>query len=222
MTPHPLAALPFWDKLSGPEKAAAEQGLTRHTYQKGVYILGFRDVCLGIVTLHKGAIRVYLTSEEGREVTLFHISAGECCVFSAACAMGDSLPDVQMVAESEVTLSALHARTIAALMQSNVHFRCFVYELATRRYATVVEVLQQILFAPFDARLARLLVRLFEERGQTTLRLTQEAMAREVNSAREVVARTLRRFAEAGWIELRRGAVVLKDPAALQALCGQA
>ena len=36
-------------------------------------------------------------------------------------------------------------------------------------------------------------------------------MAQEVNSAREVVARMLRQFASEGWIEVKRGAVILKN-----------
>lgn len=210
------AKVPFWSKLSEGEKAAAQRGLTQHTYEKGAYILGFRDACLGMVYIQKGSIRVFITSEEGREVTLFHISEGECCVFSSACAIGGITLDVQMVAENEVELSAVHAGTVAELMESNIHFKCFVYELATARYSTVVWVMQQILFSHFDERMARLLLSLYEKTGNKTIRMTQEAMAQEVNSAREVVARMLRQFASDGWIELKRGAVVLKNLEALK------
>lgn len=48
--------------------------------------------------------------------------------------------------------------------------------------------------------------------------MTQEAMAKEVNSAREVVARMLRRFLAKGWIELDRAKVVLVDVEALKKL----
>lgn len=210
--------LPFWSKLSEKEKGAARCGLTQHSYEKGVYILGFSDACLGMVYIRKGSIRVYITSEEGREVTLFHISEGECCVFSSACAIGGIILDVQMIAESEVELSAVHAGTVAKLMESNIHFKCFIYELAAARYSTVVWVMQQILFAHFDERMARFLLSVYEKTGDKTIRMTQEAMAQEVNSAREVVARMLRQFAFDGWIELKRGAVVLKDMDALKNL----
>ena len=210
------AKLPFWSKLSEEEKAVAQRGLTQHTYEKGAYILGFSDACLGMVYIRKGSIRVFITSEEGREVTLFHISEGECCVFSSACAIGGITLDVQMVAENGVELSAIHAGTVANLMESNIHFKCFVYELATTRYSTVVWVMQQILFSHFDQRMARLLLSIYEKTGDKTIRMTQEAIAQEVNSAREVVARMLRQFASDGWIELKRGAVVLKNIEALK------
>lgn len=210
------AKLPFWNKLSNEEKTAAKRGITQHKYEKGVYILGFSDACLGMVYIHKGSIRVFMTSEEGREITLFHISEGECCVFSSACAIGGITLDVQMVAESEVELLAVHAGTVAKLMESNIHFKCFAYELSTARYSTVVWVMQEILFAHFDERLARLLLSVYEKTNDKTIRMTQEAMAQEVNSAREVVARMLRQFASDGWIELKRGAVVLKNTEALK------
>lgn len=208
--------LPFWNKLSAEEKTVAEQGFTQHTYEKGTYILGFSDACLGLVHIRKGSIRVFITSQEGREVTLFHISEGECCVFSSACTISGITLDVQMFAESEVELSAIHAGTVAKLMESNIHFKCFAYELSTARYSTVVWVMQQILFAHFDERMARLLLSVYEKTGNKTIRMTQEAMAQEVNSAREVVARMLKRFASDGWIELKRGVVVLKNLDALK------
>ena len=142
-----LTKLTFWDSLSEEEKAMAERGAAQYTYKKGAYILGFSDACLGMVYIQKGSVRVYITSEEGREVTLFHIAAGDCCVFSSACAMGGIHLDVQMTAEREVELLAIHAGTVEKLMESNIHFRCFAYELATTRYDAVVWVMQQILFA---------------------------------------------------------------------------
>ena len=203
--------LSFWNTLSEKEREVAKGGLTQRTYEKGTYILGFSDACLGMVYIRKGSIRVFITSEEGREVTLFHISEGECCVFSSACVIGGVTLDVQMVAESEVELLAIHAGTVAKLMESNIHFKCFIYELAAKRYSTVVWVMQQILFAHFDERMARFLLSRYEKTGDSTIRMTQEAMAQEVNSAREVVARMLRQFESDGLIELNRGIVILKN-----------
>lgn len=52
--------------------------------------------------------------------------------------------------------------------------------------------------------------------------MTQEALAREVNSAREVVARMLKVFVLEGWIEINRGTIELKDLHTLKkvAQCG--
>lgn len=203
--------MPFWDILTEKEKEMAQGGSTRHVFEKGAYIIDYNNACLGMVYVSKGTLRVYVTSEEGREVTLFHLYEGECCVFSSACVVGGITLDVQMIAEDKVELHAIHSGIVTQLMESNVSFKCFVYELSTKRYSTVVWIMQQILFDRFDERLARFLLSIYEKTGDKTIRMTQEAMAKEVNSAREVVARMLRQFASEGWIELNRGSVVLKN-----------
>ena len=41
--------------------------------------------------------------------------------------------------------------------------------------------------------------------------MTHEEIARQLSSAREVVARTLKRFSDSGAVELRRGVVRIAD-----------
>lgn len=214
-----LPGLPFWDRLSEEEKEEVQSGAVIREYPEGTDIHGFSDACLGMVLLEKGSIRVYMTSQDGREVTLWHLTKGDCCIFSSACVISQISLEVQMMAEQPVELTAIHAGTVSRLMESNLEVKCFVYELATKRYATVVWVLQQILFDHFDQRLARYLLTVYQTTGNTTIRMTQEKLAQEVNSAREVVARMLRHFADEGWITLGRGTIVLKNLPALQNLC---
>lgn len=203
--------LSYWDSLSEEEKAVLMRGTTGRTYQKNEYIHGFSDACLGMVYVCRGSIRVYTTSEEGREVTLFHISEGECCIMSASCVITGISLDVQLLAEEETEIMAVHSGTIQKLMDSNIYVKCFAYELAVKRFSSVVWVMQEILFARFDVRMARFLLSVYEKTGKLNIQMTQEAIAIEVNSAREVVARMLKQFASDNLIELKRGTIVLKN-----------
>lgn len=203
--------LSYWDSLSEEEKTVLMRGTTGRSYQKNEYIHGFSDACLGMVYVCRGSIRVYTTSEEGREVTLFHISEGECCIMSASCVITGISLDVQLLAEEETEIMAVHSGTIQKLMDSNIYVKCFAYELAVKRFSSVVWVMQEILFARFDVRMARFLLSVYEKTGKLNIQMTQEAIAIEVNSAREVVARMLKQFASDNLIELKRGAIVLKN-----------
>lgn len=203
--------LSYWDSLSEEEKAVLMRGTTGRSYQKNEYIHGFSDACLGMVYVCRGSIRVYTTSEEGREVTLFHISEGECCIMSASCVITGISLDVQLLAEEETEIMAVHSGTIQKLMDSNIYVKCFAYELAVKRFSSVVWVMQEILFAQFDVRMARFLLSVYEKTGKLNIQMTQEAIAIEVNSAREVVARMLKQFASDNLIELKRGTIVLKN-----------
>ena len=213
-----IMKIQYYSFLSEDEKKRIVRSTTYRTYQKDEYIHGFSDACLGMVYVCKGSIRVYMTSEEGREVTLFHIAEGDSCILSASCVIGEISLEVQLTAEEDTELIAVHAGYFQRLMEQNIHVRCFAAELSAKRLSTVVWVMQQILFARFDERMARLLMSVYEKTGEREIRMTQESMAREVNSAREVVARMLKTFVSEGWIELKRGTVVLKDIEALQNL----
>lgn len=203
--------LSYWDSLSEEEKTVLMRGTTGRSYQKNEYIHGFSDACLGMVYVCRGSIRVYTTSEEGREVTLFHISEGECCIMSASCVITGISLDVQLLAEEETEIMAVHSGTVQKLMDSNIYVKCFAYELAVKRFSSVVWVMQEILFARFDVRMARFLLSVYEKTGKLNIQMTQEAIAIEVNSAREVVARMLKQFASDNLIELKRGTIVLKN-----------
>ncbi|MGM9550938.1 MAG: Crp/Fnr family transcriptional regulator [Clostridia bacterium] len=211
-----LSKLSFWNNLTDNEKETAVRGSVVKTYNKGTYIYGFTDACLGFVYVKKGSIRVYITSDEGREITLFHIAEGDKCILSSACALSGVLLDVQMVAEEDIELLAIGAGTFEKLAQSNIYVKSFAYELTSKRLSSVVWILEQILFSHFDSRMAQFLISAYERTGEKTIKMTQETIAREVNSAREVVARMLKQFENDGIISIKRGTITIKDLNALE------
>lgn len=213
-----LPGLPFWENLSEQERAQVRSGACLRRFERGALIHGGANDCLGMSLLLAGEIRAYLLSDEGREVTLFRLHPGEVCVLSASCVIRQITFDTQMVAEQACTLLVAGAGVIAALKEQNIHVRCFLYELATARFSDVMWSMQQILFKGLDRRLAGFLVGEQERTGSPTVHMTHEQIAQHISSAREAVARMLKRFSEDGLVELRRGAVRLRDPEALRQL----
>ena len=158
-----------------------------------------------------GEIRTYLLSEEGREVTLFRLYPGELCVLSASCVISQITFDTQMTAGMDTDVLVIPANVIAALKEKNLHVRCFLYELATKRFSDVMWAMQQIMFKGLDQRLAEFLFAEAERTGSDTIRMTHEQIAQHISSAREAVARMLKSFSEDGLVELKRGAITLRD-----------
>lgn len=206
-----IKQLPFWKNLLDEEKTHLLSSAVLRIYKKGSYIYGMTDECLGMIYVQKGSIRVYITTEGGREITLFHIGRGECCIMSASCVIAGISLEVQFFVEEETEMIAIHSGMVQKLMDSNIYVKCFAYELATKRLSDVVWVMQEILFARFDVRMARFLLSVYEKTGEKKIQMTQDAIAKEVNSAREVVARMLKQFASDELIELYRGVIVIKD-----------
>lgn len=213
-----LLKFPFWEHLTPEEKDMVTDRASVRRFEKDQVISSSDSTCMGIVLVLEGGIRVCLLSEEGREITLYRIAEGECCVTTASCVIRQITFDTSVSASEETGLLVIPSSVCAYLSNANIYFRAFMFEVETERFSQAIWVIQQMLFKRFDQRLAGYLFSVYENTGATDLKMTQEEIAREVNSAREVVARMLRHFTSEGLVEVKRGHIILKDPEGLRLL----
>lgn len=211
-----LPKLPFWENLSSIEKALVSQRALTKRFNKGQLVSSSNSTCLGIVYILTGEIRISLISDEGREITLYRAQEKEVCVSTASCVIRQLTFETMVTAERDTVALVIPASVCAKLMDNNVHLRAFVFEKQTERYSQTLWAIQQMLFKRFDQRLAGYLVAESQKSGSTKnglieIRKTQEEIARDVNSAREVVARMLREFSAKGLVEVKRGRILLRD-----------
>lgn len=213
-----LSEFPFWQKLSEEQQEYAAQNSNILKFKKGALIAGGGASCMGAIHLISGQIRVYMVSEEGREITLFRISEGENCVLSASCAMEQITFETEMMADDDCEILLIGISAFSPLVESNVHVREFTHEVTATRFSTVMWVVQQILFQKLDQRLANRLLNQYEETGSSEIKITQEQLAQDINSAREVVTRMLKQFVSEGLVEVKRGMIKIVDIEGLRAL----
>ncbi len=206
----------FLEHLNSEEKAALEQGLVVRNFSKGQLISDSTESCMGMVLVQKGDVRVSIISEDGRQITLFHVNEGEVCVTTASCVISQLTFDSVVSAEKDTELVVIPSPLLKQLSENNIYVKAYMYELLTERFSTVVWVMEQILFKGIDHRVANYLVSISEKIGSDVIPMTQEAIAAEVNTAREVVARMLKQLASDGYVELKRGKIIIKDIEALQ------
>ena len=208
--------LPFYSHLSDAEVEMLKSNVVIRKAHKGDILYGCGESCLGMSHILSGKIRVYIVSDEGREITLYTLDTGDNCVMSASCVISQITFETVMTAEEDSEMLVLNSGAFAKLAESNIYVKEFMYELATERFSQVMWVMQDILFLGFDRRLARFLISEYERTGETQIKMTQEEIAKNVNSAREVVARMLKRFSKEGLITIDFGCIHLCDIAGLK------
>ncbi len=213
-----LEKLPFWKQLSEEEKELFSVNSHICKYEKGHVFHNNGNECLGMLMLLSGEMRVMILSDEGREITLYRLYAGEICGLTASCVLNCITFETQMTASEECTALILSSPAFEKLIRENIYVRCFMYELLSDRFSSVMWTMQMILFKGFDKRLASFLIEEYERTGQKSVRMTHDQIAEYTNSAREVVARMLKRFAAEGLVEFKRGCITLKNIADLKAL----
>ena len=211
-----LRALPFWDRMTPAEQASALSCAVIRTCPAQTLIYARDQACLGLLRVLSGRARTFMLSEEGREIVLYRMETGDVDVLSASCVVNQITFETQIVADSDCTLLVLPALYLARLKEQNLAVRCFIYETLGQRFSDVMHVMQSMLFDPIDKRLADCLLR--RANGSREVVATHEQLAGEINSAREVVSRTLKDMERRGLLELGRGRIRLRDQQALRLL----
>jgi CRP/FNR family transcriptional regulator len=207
-----------WDKLSIIEQKVLLEKAQVLKYDKGTLVHSAGNDCIGILLIQKGELRVYMVSEEGREITLYRLFEGDVCILSASCVLNSITFDVHIDTESDSEVIQIPSKTFLDLSEKNVHMECFGYQVSAQRFSEVMWAMQQILCMSFDKRLAIFLIDESIKNGSDTLHLTHEQVAKYMGSAREVVSRMLKYFSEEKWVSLSRGTIQILDRKKLRSL----
>lgn len=163
-----------------------------------------------------GAIRVQQVSETGREIVLYRVSAGESCALTTACLMGYEDYPAEAFAETDVRAVAIARATFDDMIARSPEFRRFVFTAFSTRVTDLCRIIDTVAFARMDIRLAQKLIEL--SHGSATLAVTQQQLASELGTAREVISRLLSEFQRRGWISQARGSISIADKRALEGL----
>lgn len=210
--------LDFWDKLSDVEKSMIENNITKVSYNTGFNLHSTDNECLGVLLIKSGGLRVYILSEDGREVTLYRLTPGDICVLSASCILNNITFDVHIDAESKTDAYLINIGTFSILCNQNVYVENFAYRNTIERFSDVMWAMEQILFMSLDKRLAIFLLDEIAKANSTELHITQEQIAKYIGSAREVVSRMLKVFQSEGILEQSRGSIHITDKEKLREL----
>lgn len=210
--------LSFWNKLNNEEKNSIKNNISKVSYKKGEILHSADSECLGLVLIQKGGLRVYILSEDGREVTLYRLAEGDSCVLSASCILNNITFDVIIDAEENSEVLLLNIGTFSKLVTNNIYVENFSYKNTVDRFSDVMWAIEQILFMSVDKRLATFLIDESAKNKSTEVNLTHEQVAKYLGSAREVVSRTLKNFETQGILKLSRGSIQIIDKDKLKSL----
>jgi CRP/FNR family transcriptional regulator len=171
----------------------------------------------------RGLLRVFLTSAEGRQVTVRYARPGDVLGI-AVLVGGPASTSVQAVEPSSVF--RIGARVLIAAARRDPRVSWAIAEELNRRLYEVLEQTAVNAFGSVRQRVAAHLLDLASDRqrphGRLAARVSQQELADAAGSVREVVARVLRDLRVAGIVATTADSVVILDPARLYAESGGA
>ena len=209
---------PFWSQMSSEHKETFLRSSYRVHFDKGSNIHDGGE-CTGVILIRSGTLRLYLLSEDGKEITLYRLFEGDLCILSASCVLETITFDVHIDAEENSDCVVVGGCAFEDIVRKLPEAKIFALESAVSRFSDAMWVMQQILFMSMDRRLAIFLLDECAHTGTDTIKLTHEQIAKYMGSAREVVTRMLKYFAAEGLIVASRSeGIRILDKKRLRAL----
>ena len=201
---------PFWEKLSKNDKEYLCQNSSIVHFEKE-QVLHSGNECSGLYIVRSGRLRLYMLSEDGREITLYRLTTGEICMLSASCVLQSIAFDVYIESEGSSECVMIASSAFGTVSERVLEVKNYALEIAVQRFASVMWIMQQIVFMSTDRRLAIFLLDEVTVNGNDTINMTHEQIARHIGTAREVVTRMLKHFSNDGWLEVTRKGIKILD-----------
>ena len=217
LTPFPAGS--FMGLLDPADQLEIVRDGRRMTLPAGATLLFEGDLSDRVVVVLSGAVRVFATASNGREVLVTVAAAGEIMGEMSAVDGQAHSASVNTLDEADVVL--VPAASFRAVMLRNPRV---AFAVATRLTRELRHVLQQrvgIEALDVPTRLARTMVtladRLDVRAGRVQLPVSQRELAEACGASREAVTKALATFRGRGWVDTDRRAITVLDLEALRA-----
>lgn len=210
-----LREVPFLHELPDPVLDAIRRNGTLRWYTRGEQIFQRGEAPLGLLVVVRGSVRVYQIGDTGREQVLT-IERPGCSVAELPLFDGGPYPAYAEAVE-ETALFTLGREHFSNLVLAHPEMAEQVIRALAQRQRRLVRMVEDLGLREVRQRVAALLVRLAQEQGlEFTLPASNEQIAAQLGTVREVVSRALHGFAHDGLIELEGRRVRVLDLPALR------
>jgi len=183
-------------------------GFTK-TFAEGEVILNENAYIKAIPIVTTGSIRVMRTDDDGREILLYYIKAGESCIMSFLGGIHHDTSKVRAIAEEETEILFIPIDKVNLLIKDFPEWLDYIFRLYHKRFEELLDVVNAVAFKKLDQRLLDFIKTKCELTNSHTLYVTHEQLANELGSARVVISRLLKQMEDEGLVKLGRNKITL-------------
>ncbi|WP_024954226.1 Crp/Fnr family transcriptional regulator [Sulfurospirillum arcachonense] len=197
----------FFKNLSSKEKKVFFNHAKRVCFPKGQILFWQGDLCEGILYLETGSLKVYLQNENGDEITLYTLEAGEQCVVNTSSTISSTPALGSAVSLSEISGYILDKNSVKKLMKESLAYQEHMFNIFTLKLTSLATLIEDIKFKPLKTRILSFL----KNKKINKIHITHEKIAQNMGTSRVVISRILKDLEKEGELELYRGYIMLHN-----------
>jgi len=217
-----LAKVQIFSGLTESELAFLAQRAVPRRFSSSDIVFSEGEPCAGLYVVESGHVRIFKSSAGGREQVLSIEGPGSSVAELPIFDGGNYPASVSVV--DDATLLFVSKQDFQALCLAHPQVALKVLRVVGARLRRLVGIIEELSFTTVRHRLASFLLRLAQSQGKRTtegvevsLPVSNQELASQIGTVRELVSRNLSRFQSEGLVKIDGRSVIIRDLKALEA-----
>ena len=189
--------------------ALAKHGNTR-PFRANAILINEGDASDSLYIVLAGRLRVYASSDEGRDVVLGEHGPGE---YVGELSLDGTVRSASVRTLVDSTCCVVPAAQLRGFLAEQPDFALHLSQKLVRMVRRLTEQVKSLALQDVYGRMVRVLMELSDPAGDERLvreKLTQQDIAERVGSSREMVNRVMKDLTSGGYVAVRDGRYVLR------------
>lgn len=209
---------PFWAALSPEQQERLKNALQVKCVGKNE-LVAIESRCKdGLLLVLEGRLRVYISAENGREISILFLTKGDPFSIITVDNAGpfDIVPQLQ--ATERTVLAYIPKADFVSVAYCVPQASEYLLNVAAGNAQGILNCIEKHLFSSLRHGVARFILEQAEREKSDSIHITHEQIANHLGTTREVVSREVEQLRCAGIVSTARGRIGILDRARLRIL----
>ncbi len=175
----------------------------------GEILIDLDEKLIAFPLLLNGSIKISREDDDGNEVFLYYVDAGNTCAATLTCCMSSKKSNIRAVVEEDAEFIMLPFEFMDVWMSKYKEWREFILTTYSIRFEELLKAVDQLAFKKMDERIENYLIEKSKLAGLRIIHTSHQEIAIDLNTSREVVSRILKQMEKNNLIKMGRGKIEL-------------
>lgn len=207
-----LEHVAIFSGLSQDDLELLEHHMVTRSFQKNTIIINEGDEASSFFIIIKGAVKVFLSNEEGKEIIINAQGAGDH--FGELALLDDAPRSASVITTEKSTIGVIAKEDFHKVLANNTDLSLNLIRELTRRVRLLSDNVRSLALMDVYGRVAKLLLGMAQEEDGIMVinkRPTQQDIANHIGASREMVARILKDLTTGNYITIDGRRLIINE-----------
>ena len=214
VVPETLRVVPIFAELDDEALRQLSSTCTRQTHKKNTLLIRQGEIGKNLHIIECGRVRIFVSSEDGREITINEENRGSC--IGEIALLDDEPRSASVITLEKTETIAISKSAFQECAAENPAIAFAIIRTLTRRLRAATGGLKSLALDNVYRRLANKLNELAETDADNTRRLkqryTHQDLGNMIGASREMISKVMAELIKGSYIELQDKKIVIRRP----------